>query len=166
MWQRNSFVKGILLLFCAVLISGCQEQIAKVGEKAPSLAVFDADNNQITFDQFKGKPVIVEFWSEDCGACIAMMDKWQSVLKDHADEVTLIGVNIDEKNIDLKAFAHKYGLTFLLGSDQLGITKERYQVAVTPTTYFINKAGDIVSQHIGFSYELDLDKAVSYLVNN
>jgi peroxiredoxin len=166
MWQRSAIIKTVLFLCLTVLISGCQEQVAKVGEKAPSLAVFDADNNQISFDQFKGKPVIVEFWSEDCGACIAMMDKWQSVLKNHPNEVTLIGVNVDEKKVNLKAFAKKYGLTFLLGADQLGITKERYKVAVTPTTYFINKAGDIVNQHIGFSYEMDLDKTISYLVNN
>ncbi|MCE0495700.1 TlpA family protein disulfide reductase [Vibrio salinus] len=166
MLRLNQCVGGIFLLIFSVFITGCQDQLAKIGGKAPSLAVFDSENNPITFDQFKGKPVILEFWSKDCGACIAMMDKWQSVLQNRPDDVVLIGVGIDKNHFDLNAFAKKYGLTFPIGFDQLGITKERYQVSVTPTTYFIDQSGEIVNFHIGFSYELDLNKAISYLVKN
>ncbi|MBL4831743.1 MAG: TlpA family protein disulfide reductase [Aliivibrio sp.] len=154
------------LLASIFILSGCKEEVAKVGASAPSIAVFDAQKNPIKLSDFKGKPVVLEFWSVTCGSCLAMMAEWEKLTKSRPDDVAVIGINIDKKEFDLEAFSQKQGFTFPLGFDQLGITQERYLISVTPTTYFVNKKGKITKMHVGFAINMNLNKYVDELLIN
>lgn len=148
---------GLLLLLLTGVLSGCKEETAKMGSDAPAVAAFDARQQAIRLADYQGKPVVLEFWSETCGACLLMMKKWQQVVQARPDDVTVIAVNIDDREVDLEGVADELGVSFLLGKDQLGITQERYLVSVTPTTFFIDKSGVIDTMHIGYSSGMDLN---------
>ncbi|PWI33276.1 TlpA family protein disulfide reductase [Vibrio albus] len=152
-----------LVFLLTAVLSGCKDEIARVGESAPSVAAFDARQQEIKLADYQGKPVVLEFWSETCGACLLMMKKWQQVVQERPDDLTVISINIDDKEVDLDAIADDLGISFLLGKDQLGITQERYLVSVTPTTFFINKAGVIEKTHIGYSSGMDLNGYINKL---
>lgn len=92
-----------------------------------------------------------------------MMKKWQDVYARRSDEVAVIAINIDDYEVDLSEYATKYGFSFPMVKDQLGITKERFSIGVTPTTYLINRDGKLVDMHIGYSASMDLDKVISQL---
>lgn len=161
----KKIVYSLLLLSFSFFLCACKEQIAQVGvaTKAPTLAVFDAQQHPIILDDYEGKAVIVEFWSVACGSCLAMMAELEKVAVARPDDVAVLGINIDKKEFNLNGFAEKKGFSFPLGLDQLGITQERYQVTVTPTTFFLNRRGEIVQKHVGFSEEMDLDDYVDNL---
>ncbi|WP_038183714.1 TlpA family protein disulfide reductase [Vibrio rhizosphaerae] len=153
---------GMLMLALATL-SGCKEQMLAVGEPAPDLAVMNTHEQQITLQQARGKPVVVEFWSSTCGACLVMMKAWQEYADAHPDKMQFIGVGIAPQPENLSAFAEQLGVTLPLGLDQLGITQERYQVVGTPTTFFIDRHGVLRAIHMGYSSGMDLDHYVNLI---
>jgi len=156
----------VTLLITLFFLSGCKEERAKVGEKAPSLAVFDAQEKAITFDTYEGKPIVLEFWSVTCGSCLAMMKEWEELTQTRPNDVAVIGINIDKKTFELQTFANEQGFTFPLGFDQLGITQERYMVSVTPTTFFINRDRTITKMHVGFSNNMNVNQYIDELLKN
>ncbi len=165
--MRHKWITISSVILAVFLLSGCQkEQLASVDETAPDIAVFDAADQPVNISQFRGKPVILEFWSSTCGACILMMKKWQAYIDEHPDTLSVVGVNIDDGDINLDAFAQKYGFAFTLGQDQLGITRERYLISVTPTTFFIDRDGVIRRMHIGYSAQMKLENYINPLLTN
>lgn len=166
--HTKKIVTAGLLLSLIFLLSACKEQIAKVGATvaAPPIAVFDAQKKAIKLENYQGKPVILEFWSVTCGSCLAMMAEWQKITKSRPNDVVVIGINIDRKEFDLTEFAQYKGFTFPLGFDQLGITQERYLVTATPTTYYLNKKGQISKMQVGFSEDMDLNHYVDDLLTD
>jgi peroxiredoxin len=151
------------LMILLMATSGCKEQALAVGAIAPDLAVMDAQNNKMTLERASGKPVVVEFWSSTCGACLVMMKQWQKYADAHPDKMQFIGVGIEPYPDDLSAFADKLGVTLPLGLDQLGITQERYQVVATPTTFFIDRHGVLKEIHLGYSSSMDFDHYVNLI---
>ncbi|SJN54881.1 Thiol-disulfide oxidoreductase ResA [Vibrio ruber DSM 16370] len=151
------------LMITLVLLSGCKEQTLAVGAPAPDLAVIDANEQQMTLQQVRGKPVVVEFWSSTCGACLVMMKAWQKYADDHPGKMQFIGVGIEPHPENLTDFAAQLGVKLPLGLDQLGITQERYQVMATPTTFFIDRHGVLKMVHLGYSSGMDLDHYVNLI---
>jgi len=151
------------MMIVLMAISGCKEQKLAVGSPAPDLAVMDSQENKMTLQQVSGKPVVVEFWSSTCGACLVMMKEWQKYADNHPEKMQFIGVGIEPYPENLPAFANKLGVTLPLGLDQLGITQERYQVVATPTTFFIDRHGVLKEIHLGYSSEMDLDHYVNLI---
>jgi len=160
MWRKYGLV---VVLFSMLALSGCQDQKAQLGNASPDIAALNAAQETVSIKDYQGKKIVLEFWSSTCGACIAMMNKWQEIYARRSNEVAIIAINIDDYDVDLNAFANKYGFSFPMVKDQLGITKERFSVGVTPTTYLINREGKLVEMHIGYSASMDLDKVISQL---
>jgi thiol-disulfide isomerase/thioredoxin len=44
------------------------------GQEAPSLALPDLDGDVLDLDAFRGRPLLLLFWSPGCGFCAAMLD--------------------------------------------------------------------------------------------
>ncbi|KUI98879.1 TlpA family protein disulfide reductase [Vibrio sp. MEBiC08052] len=152
------------LMLVLAILSGCkEEQVLAVGAPAPDLAVMNAHEQQMTLQQVRGKPVVVEFWSSTCGACLVMMKAWQKYADDHPGKMQFIGVGIEPHPENLTDFAAQLGVTLPLGLDQLGITQERYQVIATPTTFFIDRHGVLKIIHLGYSSGMDLDHYVNLI---
>lgn len=160
MWCKIAFLIALLSTF---VLFGCKDQKAQIGQLAPDIAAMNAMQETVSIEHFEGKKIVLEFWSSTCGACIAMMKKWQDIYVRRSDEVVVIAINVDDYDVDLNEFAIKYGFLIPMVKDQLGITKERFSVGVTPTTYLINREGKLVDMHIGYSASMDLDKVISQL---
>ena len=64
---------------------------------------------EATFDEQviqSEKAVLVDFWAEWCGPCHAVAPVLDRIVEEHADELRLVKVNIDEE----QALASRYGV--------------------------------------------------------
>ena len=118
------------------------------GHPAPdfALAALSAQHGQtIHLANFKGKPVVLNFWASSCGPCREEAPMLQTQAQHaQAKGIVFIGVDFQDTQTDGLSFLKKYGVTYLNVLDADGSTAIHYGVVYMPTTFFINSQGVVV----------------------
>lgn len=65
---------------------------------APDFTMTDADGATLTLADFKGKPVLLNFWASWCGPCASEMPDIQSAWEEHGNDVEFVIVNMTDMN--------------------------------------------------------------------
>lgn len=106
-------------------------------------------------EQLKGKVIFLNLWATWCGPCRAEMPAIESLYKGIAHEdLAFVMLSIDRKNdeIKVKNYVKTKGFTFpvyLVQSPFPNQLPEALQVPSIPTTFVINKKGEIVYKNVG-----------------
>ncbi|GAC1686247.1 MAG: hypothetical protein PVS3B3_07600 [Ktedonobacteraceae bacterium] len=144
-----------------------------LGKAAPNLTLVKPNGSfgstlNMSISQFKGKPVILNFWATWCVPCNDEAPFLKtSVPKLQAQGVQYISINAAaESPGDIEAFNKKYGITFPGVQDTAtGSTAVAYGVATIPVTVFINREGIIKAmwnvQLTDAALKLELSKITS-----
>lgn len=122
---------------------GCKDEHAELGQVAPPIAVVTLDGTQLSLKEFSGKPLLLTFWSQNCGMCAKELYHFGELLEANGEALNILAVNVDNQPDQLKKFLAKESLPFVVGLDQMKITSERYNLIGTPTSYYIDEAGKI-----------------------
>ncbi len=122
-----------------------------VNRPAPpfSLRVFDGGNASL--EQLRGKPVVLNFWASWCfPACYEEAPALEAAWQAYRDRgVMVVGVDIQDRDADAKAFLERFNLTFPNGRDLQGKLSIDYGVYGVPETFFIRRDGTIHYKHVG-----------------
>ena len=126
---------------------------ARAGEAAPSLELKDLKGASHKLEEFRGKPVVLNFWATWCVPCAAEMPLLSEMQEQYKDKIVFIAASIDDD--DAKAgipdFVKKHkadSLTIMTGAtfDSLDDFKLKQ---VMPGTVFIDAEGNIVDRLSG-----------------
>lgn len=133
---------GALLIAC----SGGSD-----GPSAPVDATFTRfDGASGSLAQYRGKPMVVNFFSSTCVPCVAEMPALEQVHRQVGDQVTFLGLNVQDTVAGGKAFVDSTGVTWELGRDpDASILQGVMHGTVLPTTIFLDAQGRIVFSHSG-----------------
>ncbi len=114
------------------------------GHPAPDFELVTVEGETVQLSDFKGKPVIVNFWATWCGPCRAEFPEFQEAAVDNADRLVIIGVNntsADQADL-VPGFLEEFGITFPIVLDtENGDTAKAYRIIGLPTTVFIDSNG-------------------------
>jgi thiol-disulfide isomerase/thioredoxin len=148
---KRSFLFSLALAFSGIAA-------AMTEGPAPSCPVPTLDRSR-TLDpaQPHGKATYVDFWVSWCGPCAAsfpFMNELHKELK--AQGLEVIAVNLDEEPEAAADFLKKFPANFTVASDPEGKCPALYDVKAMPTSYIIDRHGNIRHVHLGFR---DSDKA-------
>ena len=113
---------------------------------APDWTLQDSKGEDVSLKDYKGKVLILHFWATWCPYCKRVqpgLDKLYKEYKDQGVELVAISFAEDEgarpqKSIDDRGHHFKT----LLHGDEVA---KQYQVSGTPTTFFIDKKGELVA---------------------
>ena len=165
--------KQILLLaalFTAGLCSPAglmaQEPGAMLNQVAPAWTLKNLEGQDVSFAQFKGKVVVIDFWATWCGPCRMEIPGYIELQKKYGkDGLVIIGISTDQNGPSpVKEFARKNGMNYLIVLADDRIADAFGGIEGIPTTFLINREGRIVHQKVGAwdhaAYEAVVKKAL------
>ena len=102
----------------------------------------------------KGQVVIVDFWATFCKPCRKSLPDYQKLADAHAGDLVVIGVSVDDPDdVDeaaIEEFANELGVRFPIVWDKEQKTADAYSPPSMPTSYLIDRTGNIRSVHEGY----------------
>jgi len=145
-WQQykpQEMKRKFLLLVLIICITSCKDEnsIAELGKPVPNYKfsnILNSEQSQISLDDFKGKPVILEFWATWCGPCIPAMKKLDSLKNTYGDEIEIITVSSEDQQ-RLEKFIKSSQTSLRIVSDTTHIKTFKYKVI--PHSIIIDKNG-------------------------
>jgi cytochrome c biogenesis protein CcmG/thiol:disulfide interchange protein DsbE len=122
-----------------------------VGKPAVPFAIALFDGGRLSFDDLKGKVVVLNFWASWCfPACYDEAPVLEGGWRTYKDRgVVVVGVNIQDKEEPARKFLQQFSITFPNGPDPTGRISVDYGVYGVPETFFIDRAGRIRLKHVG-----------------
>jgi thiol-disulfide isomerase/thioredoxin len=116
---------------------------------APDFAVQDLAGKQVKLSDFRGKVVFLNFWATWCPPCRAEMPSMQRVYEKYKDKIAFMAVDMQEKKDKVAPFVQKEGYTFPIYLDERGAAAMMYGIQSIPTTFIVDKQGNIAAAAIG-----------------
>ncbi len=127
----------------------------KEGDNAPTFAGQTIDNQQINYNQLKGKKIVIlDFWSIYCASCIEEMPKLTAIYNEFRDKgLVVIGVNLDSFGTHrvvkfMNGMETKINFPVIIDKNRQVATA--FSAMVLPTTLVIDAAGKIRFYHVGY----------------
>ena len=136
---------------------GADENSTDVGT-APDFTVLDMEGNEVKLSDFRGKPVVLNFWTSWCFYCMVEMPDFEEARKAYPD-VQFLMVNAtsdaNETIDDAKEFIRNKDFGFDYFFDVDGEAADAYRVTGYPMTVFIDRFGNAVAKGSGMlEYEM------------
>jgi TolA-binding protein/peroxiredoxin len=148
----------------AIKAQGARNRLNCVGKTIP-LGGNTADGRSVNLAQYRGRVVLVHYWSTNCEPCKADMVQLREVLAKHKrDGFEVLGVNLDSRKADLVAFlrANKYPWPQIFEEGGLDSPLANSMGILTlPTMLLIDKQGKVVNRSIHIS---EVEREVGALV--
>lgn len=143
-----AFVAAIALITLAALFY--QSLSAKT--TIPDVTFTNLKGEKISAQSLRGKVVMVNFWATSCATCVAEMPKMISTYnKYHAAglEYVAVAMSYDPANYVLN-YVETRQLPFQVAIDaDGGLAKAFGDVKMTPTTFVIDKQGNVLKRYLG-----------------
>ena len=143
-------VAGVALAAFAGL--GAYVYFGEGAQQAPQTQFVLLDGSSKTTQYLRGKVTLVNFWATSCTTCVAEMPEIVATYnkyKDQGYDTLAVAMSYDPPSYVLN-FAQSRQLPFQVAIDNTGaVAKAWGDVKLTPTTYIVNKRGEIVKTYIG-----------------
>ncbi len=128
-------------------LAGCSSR-----ELAPTVSYTLLDGKQYNMGQLKGQVVLVNFWATSCSTCVAEMPEVMATFEKYRGrgyQTIAVAMSYDPPAY-VSSFAESRKLPFGVAIDNTGeIARSFGRVQLTPTSFLINKRGEIVKRYVG-----------------
>lgn len=155
-YKRRIFVFFTLLLMVIVIvgISKVNYSISKeiALKKAPEFALKDINGKIIKLVNYKGKAVIVDFFATWCPPCRSEIPHFVDLQKKYSKKgFVMIGIGFDDNDKEkIKDFIKAYSINYPILVANEKVKKDYGGIRSIPTTFVINKKGQIYKEYIGY----------------
>lgn len=135
--------------------------------QAPASTFVLLDGTQKSTSDLKGRVTLVNFWATSCTTCVGEMPELVAThTKYHARGFDTLAVAMSyDPPAYVVNFAESRKLPFQVAIDNTGAAAKAWgDVALTPTTYVVDKHGQIVKRYIGSPDFAELHRLIEKLL--
>jgi thiol-disulfide isomerase/thioredoxin len=146
---RNRYIPALVLALLS-LLGACRRgsEPARIGTTAPDFLVTDSERT-VRLSQFRGKPVVLNFWATWCPPCVQEMPSLVAMQKQLGDSVVVLAVSTDQDADAYRKFTQKNTQGLLTVRDGKNSANALYGTFAFPETYVIDREGIIRRKFIG-----------------
>jgi peroxiredoxin len=131
------------------------------GQTVPDFVLTYGDGETVKLSDWRGQPVVINFWATWCSPCRAEMPEIVEAFERYQEEdLVVVGVNVQESADKASEFAEEFQMSFPIALDSRGEIQQLYQVRGLPTTFFIDREGRLTARWAGL---LTKDLLAEYL---
>jgi peroxiredoxin len=162
---RRAFAVSIIVL---AVLTGCtrsDERSTVVPGNAPNFKLQDLNGKTLQLSDYKGKPVLLDFWATWCQPCRDSIPGMAKLHRDYADKgLVILAISLDGgATEDIRTFQKQHGMTYtvLIGTEDVA---SQYSIRTIPMMIVIDKSGKIRKRYLGAGNEDEIEKTVKQLL--
>jgi len=149
-------------LFSLLFLSG----VLVAAEPAHDFSL-QGEKGSVSLSQYKGQVVYLDFWASWCGPCRQSFP-WMNEMQQRygAKGFKVIAINLDKEKALRDKFLEAVPAKFTIAYDPDGKVAEQYRVQGMPSSYLIDRNGNIYTHHLGFREKdaAELEKTIQSLL--
>lgn len=146
-------MKKVLIALLAVAVIGLVAYTLLFDRNAaPQVSYTSLNGQQADTASLKGKVVLVNFWATSCSGCVEEMPEIKKLHQQYGArglQIMAVAMSYDPPNY-VQAFVQQNQLPFFVALDGQGsIAKAFGDIQLAPTTFLIDKQGNILKRYVG-----------------
>lgn len=148
--------------------AGSATQSHLLGKAAPAFTLLDLSGNKISLSDFKGHPLVVNFWGTYCAPCkleMPWLDEFSHKYASQGFEV--VGVTYDSEvgKDTIAKDTKKLGVTYPILLSDPKVEKDYLSDSeVLPMSFYVDKAGKVVEVTAGVDSKDQLEAVVKQTI--
>ena len=128
---------------------------------APAFSLSNLDTGEkVSLADYKGKPVVVNFWASWCIPCKGEAPALQQAYEKYRNQgLVVLGIDAQDFRGDARRFAKRYKITYPIVYDGKGSTLGKWGVTGFPETFFVDRSGRLVGERIQGGVDTERNQA-------
>lgn len=155
-----------ILVIAALIITAAWYWQTQTVRTAPDVSFKTIKGETIRLAELQGKPALVTFWATDCPGCIEEIPHLISLHHQYSQtglSIIAVAMHYDPPNHVL-AMAESKQLPYAIALDPTSELAQAFgDVQLTPTTFLIDRTGNIVMQKVGVFDLTDMQHRIEQL---
>ncbi|MCG8671000.1 MAG: TlpA family protein disulfide reductase [Pseudomonadales bacterium] len=140
-----------VLWVAVTLLFAASVSAKSVNQKAPEITLPGMTGKTVKLSDFRGQVVMVNFWASWCEPCRTEMPLIEDIYNKYKKiGFTVLGVNVDENPKAGKKMLKDIPVSFPVVFDSDNKMIEKYEVQAMPSTYMVDRKGNIRDIHRGY----------------
>ena len=140
----------VLVLVFLATYSNAQREVANITDPRLQIKLPTVAGDSITLASQKGKVILLDFWASWCGPCRVSNKKLVKLYEKYKSQgFEIFGVSLDQEKRDWEKAIQKDKIAWVQVNDPRGSwnakTAADWNISVLPTSFLINKKGDVVA---------------------
>ncbi|MBR4579185.1 MAG: TlpA family protein disulfide reductase [Oscillospiraceae bacterium] len=132
---------------------------------APDFTVLSLEGEEVSLSDYRGQPVVINFWATWCPPCRSELPAFQSAWERYGDRVQFMMVDLTDGSREteegVRDFLEENGYSFPVYLDTEYDGAESYGVSSIPMTILVDARGNILGGQIGAVADSALLSAVA-----
>jgi len=174
--KRNIVIFSLVLVVVAAMllsnklakkpVGGQIDQSSFKGKPAPDFELKDLNGKTVKLSDYRGKAVLLNFWATWCPPCKAEMPWFVDMQNRYAAQgFQVVGVSMDDGGPnDVIKFTREIGVNYPILMGKETVAEQYGSVEFLPTSFFIDRNGNIVDRVFGMAERKDIENNVIKLL--
>ena len=138
----------------------------RVGEAAPGFTLEGLSGGPLSLADLRGHPVVINLWASWCPPCRGEMPDLENLAREYRETgLVVLAVNLQDYRSTVERYASTVGLeTIAIVLDSEGAVADRYNLTNLPTSYFVDREGNVRDVNLGALTERGLRAKVAKIL--